>query len=132
MSLAPGLHLRQAQSLVLTPQLQQAIKLLQLSNLEIEAVIAEEVAKNPLLEVARGDENVVVREDREVGDAAPEPQGADQLTAQGEDTYDLVRDVIADLGLGLVRMEQRRHQIAEVFTNDTDDAQRKEAVGHGG
>ncbi len=54
------------------------------------------------------------------------------LTAQGEDTYDLVRDVIADLGLGLVRMEQRRHQIAEVFKDDADgDAQRKEAVGHG-
>lgn len=37
------------------------------------------------------------------------------LTAQGEETYDIVRDVVADLGLGLVRMEQRRHQIAEVF-----------------
>jgi ABC-2 type transport system ATP-binding protein len=52
------------------------------------------------------------------------------LTATGEDTYDLVRDVVADLGLGLVRMEQRRHHISEVFTNG--DEQRKEAVGHGG
>ncbi len=51
------------------------------------------------------------------------------LTATGEETYDLVRDVIADLGLGLVRMEQRRHHIAEVF-KDSDEA-RKEAVGHG-
>ena len=61
--------------------------------------------------------------------------GADhsvELTAQGEDTYDLVRDVIADLGLGLVRMEQRRHHISEVFKDDADSgAQRKEAVGHG-
>nr|WP_307783976.1 ABC transporter ATP-binding protein [Streptomyces spinoverrucosus] len=65
------------------------------------------------------------------------------LTAQGEETYDLVRDTVAELGLGLVRMEQRRHQIAEVFTTDTDtdtatdtatgtDEQRKEAVRHGG
>jgi ABC-2 type transport system ATP-binding protein len=55
------------------------------------------------------------------------------LTATGDETYDLVRDVIADLGLGLVRMEQRRHHIAEVFTDTgTDsDAERKEAVGHG-
>ncbi|KOV59804.1 ABC transporter [Streptomyces sp. NRRL WC-3618] len=65
------------------------------------------------------------------------------LTAQGEDTYDLVRDTVADLGLGLVRMEQRRHHISEVFT-DSDDQQStaqqstaqhsagKEAVGHGG
>jgi DNA-directed RNA polymerase specialized sigma54-like protein len=37
MSLAPRLDLRQSQSLVMTPQLQQAIKLLALSNLEVEA-----------------------------------------------------------------------------------------------
>ncbi len=37
------------------------------------------------------------------------------LEAAGEQTYDLVRDTVADLGLGLVRMEQRRHHIAEVF-----------------
>ncbi|CAL9475945.1 Vitamin B12 import ATP-binding protein BtuD [Streptomyces sp. enrichment culture] len=64
------------------------------------------------------------------------------LTATGDETYDLVRDVITDLGLGLVRMEQRRHHIAEVFTRggerneqderDERDEQRKEAVGHGG
>jgi ABC-2 type transport system ATP-binding protein len=61
------------------------------------------------------------------------------LTAEGEDTYDLVRDLVADLGLGLIRMEQRRHHIAEVFRpdqarhQDTDtDGQRKEAVHHGG
>ncbi|MFH8339605.1 ABC transporter ATP-binding protein [Streptomyces sp. AM6-12] len=58
------------------------------------------------------------------------------LTAAGEETYDLVRDVVADLGLGLVRMEQRRHHISEVFTTDaaegSGDEQRKEALGHGG
>ena len=50
MSMAPRLDLRQSQSLVMTPQLQQAIKLLALSNLEIESVIAEAVEANPLLE----------------------------------------------------------------------------------
>ncbi|WP_066483572.1 MULTISPECIES: RNA polymerase factor sigma-54 [unclassified Sphingomonas] len=50
MSLAPRLDLRQSQSLVMTPQLQQAIRLLALSNLEVEAFIAEEIEKNPLLE----------------------------------------------------------------------------------
>ncbi len=56
------------------------------------------------------------------------------LTAQDEETYDVVRDVVADLGLGLVRMEQRRHHISEVFTSEdtSDDQKRKEAVGHGG
>lgn len=52
MALAPRLDLRQSQSLVMTPQLQQAIRLLALSNLEIEAYIAGELEKNPLLEPA--------------------------------------------------------------------------------
>ena len=64
MSLGPRLDLRQSQSLVMTPQLQQAIKLLALSNLEIETFIAEELEKNPLLEAERGssgDEEVAGR-----------------------------------------------------------------------
>jgi RNA polymerase sigma-54 factor len=50
MALAPRLDLRQSQSLVMTPQLQQAIKLLALSNLELEAFIGGELERNPLLE----------------------------------------------------------------------------------
>ncbi|WP_404382732.1 RNA polymerase factor sigma-54 [Caenispirillum salinarum] len=52
MSLAPSLHLRQTQSLVMTPQLQQAIKLLQLSNMELTAYVEQELERNPLLERA--------------------------------------------------------------------------------
>ena len=37
---------------------------------------------------------------------------------KGDETYDLVRDAVADLGVGLVRMEQRRHHISEVFSYD--------------
>jgi len=55
MALGPRLDIRQSQSLVMTPQLQQAIKLLALSNLEVEAFIAEEVDRNPLLEIATSD-----------------------------------------------------------------------------
>ena len=55
MALGPRLDLRQSQSLVMTPQLQQAIKLLALSNLEVEAFIAEEIEKNPLLEGGAGE-----------------------------------------------------------------------------
>jgi len=39
-----------------------------------------------------------------------------QLT--GDETYDAVRDSIADLGLPLSRMEQRRHRIEELFRAD--------------
>ena len=50
MAITPRLDLRQTQSLVMTPQLQQAIKLLQLSNLEVAAYVEQEIEQNPLLE----------------------------------------------------------------------------------
>ena len=71
MALGPRLDLRQSQSLVMTPQLQQAIRLLTLSNLEVEAFIAEEVEKNPLLDAERDEagapEEAVLLEDRSAG-----------------------------------------------------------------
>ncbi len=53
MGLGPRLDIRQTQSLVMTPQLQQAIKLLTLSNLEIETFIGQAVESNPLLEIGQ-------------------------------------------------------------------------------
>ncbi|MBL8706116.1 MAG: RNA polymerase factor sigma-54 [Rhodospirillales bacterium] len=54
MALAPRLDLRQSQTLVMTPQLQQAIKLLQLSNIELSAYVEGELEQNPLLERDEG------------------------------------------------------------------------------
>jgi RNA polymerase sigma-54 factor len=56
MALTQRLEFRQSQSLVMTPQLMQAIKLLQLSNLDLSAFVEEELERNPLLERA-GDNN---------------------------------------------------------------------------
>ena len=50
MALMQRMDLRQGQSLVMTPQLQQAIKLLQMSNLELQAYVEGELERNPLLE----------------------------------------------------------------------------------
>src|SRR3984957_17288116 len=50
MALTQRLEFRQSQSLVMTPQLMQAIKLLQLSNLDLSAFVEEELERNPLLE----------------------------------------------------------------------------------
>ncbi|MFC5316660.1 RNA polymerase factor sigma-54 [Azospirillum rugosum] len=50
MALSQRLDLRQTQSLVMTPQLQQAIKLLQLSNIELSDFVDREIEQNPLLE----------------------------------------------------------------------------------
>jgi len=50
MALSQRLEFRQSQALVMTPQLMQAIKLLQLSNLDLTAYVEVELEKNPLLE----------------------------------------------------------------------------------
>ncbi|HEU0098762.1 MAG TPA: RNA polymerase factor sigma-54 [Allosphingosinicella sp.] len=71
MSIGPRLDLRQSQSLVMTPQLQQAIRLLALSNLEVESFIAEEIERNPLLEAGAGEEAPAAEAPVEVPDEAP-------------------------------------------------------------
>ncbi|MBV9841700.1 MAG: RNA polymerase factor sigma-54 [Sphingomonadaceae bacterium] len=94
MSLAPRLDLRQSQSLVMTPQLQQAIKLLALSNLEIETFIAEELDKNPLLETAADDFGGDDPAPAETTPAAAiETAGADQLIGSGDGIADAPLDV---------------------------------------
>src|SRR5438270_12815452 len=55
MALTQRLDLRQTQALVMTPQLQQAIKLLQMSNLELTTFVEHELEQNPLLEREEGD-----------------------------------------------------------------------------
>jgi RNA polymerase sigma-54 factor len=116
MGLGPRIDIRVSQQLVMSQQLQAAIKLLALSNLEIEAVIAEELAKNPLLEArpgegAAGGEAVIVREDREFGDEASDPTGSDELIGSKLGTEDspvdmdwreaaLETDSFADVGGG--------------------------------
>ncbi len=95
MALGPRLDLRQSQSLVMTPQLQQAIRLLALSNLEIESFIAEELDRNPLLESASGEEETA-REAAEpdlVSSESDEPATVDTLVVSGDAERDAPLDV---------------------------------------
>lgn len=78
MALTPRLDIKQSQSLVLTPQLQQAIKMLQLSSIELVDFVAEEVAQNPLLEYS---ETSPDRNDQEKDSAAEKEEAS-----QNEDT----------------------------------------------
>ena len=73
MALSPRLELRQGQGLVITPQLQQAIKLLQLSNLELDAYVDAELERNPLLQ--RDDREGESENDAEA--SAPETESHD-------------------------------------------------------
>lgn len=75
--LGQRLEIRQGQGLVITPQLQQAIKLLQLSNLELEAFVEAELERNPLL----------ARDDPEPSEG-PEAAEREEITDRAEMTFE--------------------------------------------
>ena len=87
MAATQRLELRQRQSLVMTPQLQQAIKLLQLSNLDLAAEVDREIEQNPLLEREDGSKDTLLEA------PAADQQGSDfdanenlSAAASGNDT----------------------------------------------
>ncbi len=83
MAIAPRLEQRLGQALVMTPQLRQAIQLLQLSNLELGAYVEQELEKNPLLE----------RDDAtQSSSASDDPPDAERPVENGLET-DLVNGV---------------------------------------
>ena len=106
MALGPRLDLRQSQSLVMTPQLQQAIRLLALSNLEVESFIAEEIEKNPLLESGVAEpEPAAEREpegEAEAPEALPEADagGGEAALDIDQDSEDFHQDSAVDAMAG--------------------------------
>ena len=88
MALTPRLDLRTSQQLVMTPQLQQAIALLALSNLEVEAAVAEEVARNPLLAFEGAEGSAPAK-----AEVPEEAAGADALIAGAAGDADAPLDV---------------------------------------
>jgi RNA polymerase sigma-54 factor len=101
MAFSQRLDLRQTQALVMTPQLQQAIKLLQLSNLELAAFIDGEIEQNPLLE--REDAPAEAGEDKAppAEESAKAEEGDDSALwreaagEEGEGNLDLAGDPMA-------------------------------------
>ena len=87
MALRQRLDLRQSQSLVMTPQLQQAIKLLQLSNIELAEFVEAEIEKNPLLQRGEGEDAPETE--------APEAAGArENLTLDETDGLGKAREAL--------------------------------------
>src|SRR5437588_85447 len=105
MALTQKLELRQSQSLVMTPQLMQAIKLLQLSNLDLAAYVEGELERNPLLErvsegdaeVAEGNEGAATAE-RDAGSGEGDARRGDWLAEALETSRAALED---RLGTGL-------------------------------
>ena len=81
MSFSQRLELRQSQQLVMTPQLQQAIRMLQMSGTDIAAFVAEEVERNPVLELENPDRETA---------AAPVEKATPEIDNVGaaEDAFD--------------------------------------------
>ena len=109
MAMTPKFELRQGQNLVMTPQLQQAIKLLQFTNLELTEYVEIEVEKNPLLEhvdpdeAQRGDGN---------DDGAPPAETSDP--SEGDDEFGIAADGTA---------EPAEHDTVEMATPETMPAE---------
>ncbi|TIR97506.1 MAG: RNA polymerase sigma-54 factor, partial [Mesorhizobium sp.] len=76
MALAAKLQLRQSQSLVMTPQLMQSIRLLQLTHVELDRFIDEEIERNPLLERAEPQDDAGGDQPQK-SETAPEPAAGD-------------------------------------------------------
>lgn len=109
MALGPRLEFRQTQSLVMTPQLLQAIKLLQLSTVELADYVEAELERNPLLERAEANDGPIAGpSDAEAhGEDGPDPDvGPGDGGADGDWAQDVLRTdrgaIEADLGTELV------------------------------
>jgi len=97
-ALAHRLQLRQGQSLVMTPQLQQAIKLLQLSNVELQDYVEAEIERNPLLARAEGEGGPEApesaekvsdkREEMRLDEASGAAEASRDLDARSDDVYE--------------------------------------------
>ena len=136
MALGPRLDLRQTQSLVMTPQLQQAIKLLSLSSLEIESFIGEALEANPLLDAGadtgpdtgpetgepRGDSDGTAP-DSDAPETA-EGQSADELMLAGQGEAD------APLDLDPTALD-RDHDTGEWSSSSAVGAERPDITEHG-
>lgn len=95
MSILPRLEIKQSQSLILTTKMQLALKLLQLSNIELEAYILEELDQNPILEK----EDTITELDNENSadhDHTETPEAALDENASGDGQLDLSEQVPLD------------------------------------
>ncbi len=97
-NISQKLDLRQSQQLVMTPQLQQAIKLLQLNNIELGEFIEEELEKNPLLEKDESEPGDALNDD-----SPSQDEGKDNIEEAFErpenDDFD-AGSIAADMGGG--------------------------------
>jgi RNA polymerase sigma-54 factor len=86
MAIAPRMELKQGQGLVMTPQLQQAIKLLQMSTVELATYVEQELERNPVLERLEDGDDFGIADVPEIDprEAVSQSEGPQELCANGE------------------------------------------------
>ena len=118
MALSQRLEFRQTQGLVMTPQLMQAIKLLQLSSLDLAAYVEGELERNPLLERA---EDEAPAPGAETSGASPDGGGSEDVSAASD-------WIGADLETSRTSMEQGLGtELENVFPDDSGEKTSKSA-----
>src|SRR5450830_1680401 len=128
MALSQKLEFRQSQSLVMTPQLMQAIKLLQLSNLDLAAFVDEELERNPLLERANDDGDASESAQSDAGndgaDASFNDDGGSDGDRAGTDSFEPGQEEWMNNDLGSrAEIEQRLDTgLDNVFPEEPADA----------
>ena len=128
-----SLQLKMGQQLVMTPQLQQAIKLLQLSTLDLQQEIQQILDSNPMLEVGEEGDAYEQSVDTQwddvyqspVSSAAPSPEGDFDLESRNG-APETLRDHLM-WQLNVTRMSDRERAIAEAIIDATDDRGRLSA-----
>ncbi|MCP5080147.1 MAG: RNA polymerase factor sigma-54 [Alphaproteobacteria bacterium] len=134
MAMMPRFELRQgqSQSLVMTPQLQQAIKLLQMSNLELTEYVEAELERNPLLEKS---ENLVEKRasDSVAADRESQPAAENASNSENGDAPDLAAS-LSDGGDSQSNVEQLDTGLENVYADEAaaDLASRQQASTEAG
>ena len=121
MALSQRLEFRQTQALVMTPQLMQAIKLLQLSSLDLVAYVEGELEKNPLLERAADEEGPVASAETDASTSEGDGGGGDEVA-----TPDWIGD---DMETSRASMEQGLGtELENVFPDDSGAGEKTPAA----
>ena len=111
MTITPRIELRTGQSLIMTPQMQQAIKLLQLSNVELKEFVETELIENPLLDRDEGRENLDENMEREHG-------GEDEGLAENIDTEHLEIESEKDFVSNNVEQKLQENEVSSLDIDD--------------
>jgi RNA polymerase sigma-54 factor len=119
MALSQKLEIRHSQALVMTPQLMQAIKLLQLSNLDLSAYVDNELERNPLLE--RTAETEAAEAERRAADGGAAQQPTEEWAERPVDAVDNAPEV---------QSEAAEHAGGDGDASDAQQAQNDSPLGY--